>query len=113
MTVQVFKNNKAVLYLRPLLSMIAVLVLRQYWLLATTGFAKKTNEFYRSCLKKLSVWQSAAAFGGQKLQEAETNRVIICMDIVSLAWTDLMVVFIFSLASSMREEWTLGILMID
>jgi hypothetical protein len=25
--------------------------------------------------EKLSVWQSAAAFGGQKLPEAETNRV--------------------------------------
>jgi hypothetical protein len=24
--------------------------------------------------EKLSVWQSAAAFGGQKLQKAETNR---------------------------------------
>jgi hypothetical protein len=24
--------------------------------------------------EKLSVWQSAAAFGGQKLSEAETNR---------------------------------------
>jgi hypothetical protein len=27
--------------------------------------------------EKLSVWQSAAAFGGQKLPEAETNRAII------------------------------------
>jgi hypothetical protein len=26
---------------------------------------------------KLSVWQSAVAFGGQKLLEAETNRAII------------------------------------
>jgi hypothetical protein len=28
--------------------------------------------------EKLSVWQSAAAFGGQKLPEAETNRPYIC-----------------------------------
>jgi hypothetical protein len=27
--------------------------------------------------KKLSVWQSATAFGGQKLQKAETNRANI------------------------------------
>jgi hypothetical protein len=34
------------------------------------------NKFYISWLK-WSVWQSAAAFGGQKLPEAETNRAII------------------------------------
>jgi hypothetical protein len=34
------------------------------------------SDFYRSWLKSWSVWRSAAAFGGQKLKKAETNRDI-------------------------------------
>ena len=37
------------------------------------------NEFYRSWLKSWRVWQSAAAFGGQKLQKAETNRGFVLL----------------------------------
>jgi hypothetical protein len=32
------------------------------------------NEFYRSWLIKLSVWQSAAAFGAQKLRKSRNKR---------------------------------------
>jgi hypothetical protein len=32
------------------------------------------NDFYRSWLKSWGVWRSAAAFGGQKLEKAQTNR---------------------------------------
>jgi hypothetical protein len=38
------------------------------------------NKFYRRA-EKLSVWQSAAAFGGQKLPKAETNRPFVtCLE---------------------------------
>jgi hypothetical protein len=41
----------------------------------------------------LSVWQSAAAFGGQKLPEAETNRAITkwCRDLMNTSPTVSMV----------------------
>jgi hypothetical protein len=31
------------------------------------------NDSYRSGLKSCGVWQSAAAFGGQKLKKSQTN----------------------------------------
>jgi hypothetical protein len=34
------------------------------------------NDSYRSGLKSWDVWQSAAAFGGQKLKNAQTNGAI-------------------------------------
>jgi hypothetical protein len=35
------------------------------------------SDSYRSWLKSWGVWRSAAAFGGQKLEKAQTNRAVL------------------------------------
>jgi hypothetical protein len=50
------------------------------FILILNGFYQ--NDFYRSWLKSWDVWRSAAAFGGKKLEKAQTNRGII----LSIFW---------------------------
>ena len=46
------------------------------FMLILDGFLPK--QILQKLTEKLSVWQSAAAFGGQKLSEAETNMAYAC-----------------------------------